>query len=355
MSVRLGSEATASQEVVIYQPARTALSRASRLSGDCFTAARPSHGCALDILWASWVSILLRSDAPAFQQLGYLSGFAQDVFRDYWVGMLSSGGDDLDGLIEPFESLSIIDTRHSVKKRPTITRPARHHPYLRSASRQSTLLVRGRGKHIAPKTLSLWSEASEVAVVEQVSEPAPVLQPPQPEPASDALAVIFSSTTEVEQEFAASVPIPESPQLEPASPALAALPSSIIDMEQDAAALVPLPESPTPAPAPLALPAPLTLVALPPLETVEEIMHKAEQIMLQKQQQKLAQQAELPAAPQPALEPEQTAQEPEPLPTPTPTAAPAENDEEEGDGLEDMLRECVEYDADSAAYHASRA
>lgn len=386
-----------SQQLVLYQPApqqvvSQALASQQLVLHQC--------GSAQDVFWASWVGMLLRSDA------------------------LARGEVDIDGLIEAFKSLSIIDTRFPSKKRPTNTRPARHHPYQRSASRQSTLAVRGRGKHIASKTRSFCSEASDaaaascgdqsgshiqpsphpdpaplvmdaqpsqadntildVAVASQVFEPAPVTQL-QPDPASDARAALPSSIADMEQDLATSVPIPQSPQLEAVPDAQVALLSPIADFEADSAALVPLPESPQPAPAALALPAPSSHVALPPLgvvepavqeeqtqqpqprqstpaplappsqkalpplETVERILQKAKQIM-QQQQQQLAQQAELPVAAQPALEPEKAVSEP--LPTPTP--APAEEDEED-DEFQQMMGECTAFEADPLSYHAEQA
>ncbi|ROV90489.1 hypothetical protein VMCG_09839 [Cytospora schulzeri] len=379
-----------SQELVLYQPAPQQLVAQQQLVPQ-------QHESAQVAFWASWVTMLLRSDE------------------------LAHGEVDIDGLIEAFKSLSVFDTAFPAKKRPSSRRPVRYHPYRRPDSS-----VRGRSKAIATKARSHCPETSDsalalagdlsgahiqpsphpdpaplvkdaqpsqadntipdVAVTEQALEPALVLQPSQPEPVSDAQAAIPSPIADSEVTSVALAPIPYPPQPASDSPVLPAQsshvplpplekveptmqkdkhiqqhqPQQLVQVAAQPVAFQPRksrrskkpkqskPFQTTPAPlAPLS-----SQKALPPMETVETVLQRtAHDLQQQQQQQKPAQQAELPAVTvQPAQQAEQA---PQPLPTPNPAPAPEEEEEDEDE--DPMLKDLKDFDADPLGYHATRA
>lgn len=248
---------------------------------------------------------------------------AQAVFWDTWVAMLqrldalAHTEVDKDRLIKAFESRLIANSTFPAKKRVSTTRPARHHPYRRSASRQHALAVRGRGKDITSKIRSLWSEASGVAatIVGHLSD-AHIQQSPHPDPAllvldaqpSQADNTILDAAV-TEQVFEPAV-IPQLPQIEPAFDTQIALPSPIAGLEMNSVALAPIPQPAPPAPAPPVLP---SQFPLPPIPKVQSIMQKDESTKKNKKQ-KTVKWAPLPTDAQ---------SQPQPQPTSLPQPAPA--------------------------------
>ncbi|KUI72845.1 hypothetical protein VM1G_08292 [Cytospora mali] len=258
-------------------------------------------------------------------------------------------------------------TRSATKKRPSNTRPARHHPYQRSASRQSALAIRGRGKDIASKIGSLWTEALafaaamagdysdayiqpsypelaplaldaqlshadnaivDVVVSGQAFLPAPAPQPPQTEPTAEVPAVQTSPVISEETDLVVFAPIPQAPEPEPISDSAEAAQTLVVDnKEMETVAIAPTSQPPQPTPA---LPSPPFQVALPPQEKVESTSQKGTQkkkkkttTKQKKQKKPQVQESSTPAVVQPVQTQPELPQLPQPhQPTPAPLAQP---------------------------------
>ncbi|KAK7746234.1 hypothetical protein SLS53_002192 [Cytospora paraplurivora] len=162
---------------------------------------------------------------------------------------------------------SVLGGLKATKKRPSNTRPARHHPYQRSSSRKSVLAVRPRGKFIAKKKGSLSPEPFELAASvagdlldvntpPYHQEPAPpvmVAQPPQVDDiVSDVVVVSEPAPLAIEVEEV----VPEQ-VLTPAPQAIEAQPLKVDVVVSDVVAepeqiVTPAPvQPPQPEPAPL--------------------------------------------------------------------------------------------------------
>ncbi|ROV98119.1 hypothetical protein VPNG_08574 [Cytospora leucostoma] len=160
---------------------------------------------------------------------------------------------------------SVLGNLKTTKKRPSNTRPARHHPYQRSSSRKSVLSVRPRGKFIAKKKGSLSTEPFEFAASvtgdlldvntqPYHQEPAPpvmVAQPPQVDDiVSDVVVVSEPAPLAIETEEV----VPEQ-VLTPAPQAIEAQSAEIdvVDAPEQIVTPAPVPQLPQPEPAPLAI------------------------------------------------------------------------------------------------------
>ena len=227
--------------------------------------------------------------------------------------------------------LRILGDSDAIKQRPSNTRPARHHPYQRTASRRSALAVRGRGKDIGTKIGSLWAEAYENAARMTRDISPYYTEPPQPEPAPLSIETYTAqanmvSDMVIHEQFVNSGPALELPGVEPLVHSSASQLMPIDDIEFHMVAVAPTPQPLQPTPTLPALPAALpALPALPssqlPLPTVgvadtsmEEVSHMQQEIQHQKpvqegsesaaiqlQQPQLPQKSQTPQAPQPEV------------------------------------------------------